>query len=594
MDWLIGGRRNPSSDSESTTSAKWWQLEENGSKTIGIPTIFYVLYPKSMMEGWPGHFARDCRSPAIPAAPVNVVDARPNQRLWDGVIMSVVVGIKLEEERTMQAKNGDRCSQRIQALSRKFFSKHHFATDLFDSGADFIHGERVKESTKALKNAKVDEPKISDISVVREFVKYKWGEEQEAAFQTLKNNLYDAPVLSLPDGMEDFVVYYDASNQGLGCVLMQRDKLVQETIDKVVLIKEKLKAAKDRQKSYADNRRKPLEFEEGDRVMLKVLPWKGVICFGKKGKLEPSYVYWDPVEARSVPFSLRYDYVLYQILERVNCVLRISGLYTSRLLDAACKKVLNLLKKGLLKVEAMSKSAWTEKDQIDNFLKERRFNTTAGNPVKEILLKLNLPDHKSILMDSKEYIKMVMEGKPQQDDIGFVDSGCSRHMTGNIAYLLDFKEFDGGYMCDKKNYVLFTDTECLVLSPNFNLPDESQILLKIPRKDNMYSFNMKNIVPKESLTCLVAKATLDESMLWHRRLGHINFKNINKLVKDNLVRGLPTKRFENDQTCVACLKGKQHRASCKSKVLNPITKPLFMLHMDLFGLTFVNILMHKK
>ncbi|GKB64359.1 putative ribonuclease H-like domain-containing protein [Tanacetum coccineum] len=141
-------------------------------------------------------------------------------------------------------------------------------------------------------------------------------------------------------------------------------------------------------------------------------------------------------------------------------------------------------------------------------------------------------------------------------------------------------------MCDKKNYVLFTDTECLVLSPNFKLPDESQILLKIPRKDNMYSFDMKNIVPKESLTCLVAKATSDESMLWLRRIGHINFKNINKLVKDNLVRGLPTERFENDQTCVVCLKGKQHRASCKSKVLNPITKPLFMLHMDLFGPTF--------
>ncbi|GJS31314.1 putative ribonuclease H-like domain-containing protein [Tanacetum coccineum] len=141
-------------------------------------------------------------------------------------------------------------------------------------------------------------------------------------------------------------------------------------------------------------------------------------------------------------------------------------------------------------------------------------------------------------------------------------------------------------MCDKKNYVLFTDTECLVLSHNFMLPDESQILFKIPRKDNMYNFDMKNIAPKEILTCLVTKATSDESMLWHRRLGHINFKNINMLVKDNLVRGLPTKRFENDQTCVACLKGKQHKASCKSKVLNLITKPLFMLHMDLFGPTF--------
>ncbi|GKB16830.1 putative reverse transcriptase domain-containing protein [Tanacetum coccineum] len=67
-------------------------------------------------------------------------------------------------------------------------------------------------------------------------------------------------------------------------------ELVQETTDKVVLIKEKLKAARDRQKSYADNRRKPLEFEVGDRVMLKVSPWKGVICFGKKGKLAPRYV----------------------------------------------------------------------------------------------------------------------------------------------------------------------------------------------------------------------------------------------------------------------------------------------------------------
>ncbi|GKB15233.1 ribonuclease H-like domain-containing protein, partial [Tanacetum coccineum] len=69
-----------------------------------------------------------------------------------------------------------------------------------------------------------------------------------------------------------------------------------------------------------------------------------------------------------------------------------------------------------------------------------------------------------------------------------------------------------------------------------------------------------------------AKATSDESMLWHMRLGHINFKNINKLVKDNLVRGLPTKRFENYQTCVVCLKGKQHRASCKSKVFFLTTK----------------------
>ncbi|GJV43331.1 putative reverse transcriptase domain-containing protein [Tanacetum coccineum] len=67
-------------------------------------------------------------------------------------------------------------------------------------------------------------------------------------------------------------------------------ELVQETTDKVVLIKKKLKAARDRQKSYADNRLKPLEFKVGDRVMLKVSPWKGDIRFGKKGKLAPRYV----------------------------------------------------------------------------------------------------------------------------------------------------------------------------------------------------------------------------------------------------------------------------------------------------------------
>ncbi|GJT96908.1 putative ribonuclease H-like domain-containing protein [Tanacetum coccineum] len=186
------------------------------------------------------------------------------------------------------------------------------------------------------------------------------------------------------------------------------------------------------------------------------------------------------------------------------------------------------------------------------------------------------------------------QGHPQKEDQGYVDSGCSRHMTGNMSYLSDFKEFDGGYMCDKKNNVLFTDTGCFVLSPDFKLADESQILLKVPRKNNMYSVDMKNIVPKESLSCLVAKSTLDESILWHRRLGHVNFKTINKLVKDNLVKGLPIKHFENDQTCVACLKGKQHKASCKSKIQNSITQPLFMLYMDLFGPTFVSSLMNKK
>ncbi|GJV63186.1 ribonuclease H-like domain-containing protein, partial [Tanacetum coccineum] len=192
------------------------------------------------------------------------------------------------------------------------------------------------------------------------------------------------------------------------------------------------------------------------------------------------------------------------------------------------------------------------------------------------------------------------KGHPQKEDQGYVDSGCSRHMTGNMSYLSSFKEFDGGYvtfgggakggkllvkellklMCEKKNSVLFTDTGCFVLSPDFKLTDESQVLLKIPRKNNMYSVDMKNIVPKECLTCLVAKATLDESMLWHRRLGHVKFKTINKLVKENLVRGLPSKLFENDQTYVACLKGKQHKASFVTDDYSRFTWVFFLASKD--------------
>ncbi|GJR40839.1 putative ribonuclease H-like domain-containing protein [Tanacetum coccineum] len=145
--------------------------------------------------------------------------------------------------------------------------------------------------------------------------------------------------------------------------------------------------------------------------------------------------------------------------------------------------------------------------------------------------------------------KTMKQGKTQIDlqDKGVIDSGCSRHMIGNIVL----------------------------------------------RKNNMYSVDLKNIVPKRGLTCLFSKATSDESKLWHKRLGHLIFKTMNKLVKGNIVRGLPSKLFENDQTCVACQKGKQHRASCKSKTKNSISLTLHLLHMDLFGLTFVKSLMKK-
>nr|GEV69861.1 ribonuclease H-like domain-containing protein [Tanacetum cinerariifolium] len=227
---------------------------------------------------------------------------------------------------------------------------------------------------------------------------------------------------------------------------------------------------------------------------------------------------------------------------------------------------------------------------------------THHNPQKHMVPAAVLIQSKPVSITAVRPVSATMpqiKGNPQHalKDKGFIDSGCSRHITGNMSYLSDFEELYGRYvtfggnpkggkifgkgkirtgkldfddvdfvkelkfnlfsvsqMCDKKNSVLFTDTECLVFSPDFKQPDESQVLLKVPRENNMYNVNFKNIVPSGDLTCLFAKAIIDESNLWHRRLGHINFKTINNFVIGNLVRGLPTKVFKNDNTCVACKK----------------------------------------
>ncbi|GJV67848.1 putative ribonuclease H-like domain-containing protein [Tanacetum coccineum] len=114
-------------------------------------------------------------------------------------------------------------------------------------------------------------------------------------------------------------------------------------------------------------------------------------------------------------------------------------------------------------------------------------------------------------------------------------------------------------ICDTKNKVLFTDKECLVLSKEFQPPENSQVVLRVPRRNNLYCFNLSDIKPERDVTCLLAKASLVESTKWHRRMAHVNFKNMNKLAKHGLVNGLPSKLFTNEHNCVACNKGKQHK-----------------------------------
>nr|GEW43203.1 putative reverse transcriptase domain-containing protein [Tanacetum cinerariifolium] len=123
------------------------------------------------------------------------------------------------------------------------------------------------------------------------------------------------------------------------------------------------------------------------------------------------------------------------------------------------------------------------------------------------------------------------------DDKGYWDSGCSRHMTGNISYLFYFEPLDGEYVSFGQGGCKITGKgtikiECIVLGRNFKLLDDANILLRTPRKHNMYSIDLNNIVPHKDLTCLVAKASADECILWHRRLGLLKAsKNLDNLIK---------------------------------------------------------------
>ncbi|GJW86958.1 ribonuclease H-like domain-containing protein [Tanacetum coccineum] len=219
----------------------------------------------------------------------------------------------------------------------------------------------------------------------------------------------------------------------------------------------------------------------------------------------------------------------------------------------------------------------------------------------------------SVNRDNGSYtLKQFEYGNPEEDlkDYAIIDSGCSGSMTGDKNKLSDFKEFKGGYVafgndskggrisgkgtiktscldfekvsyveelkfnllsvsqiCDKKHNVLFTDKECLILSPKFKFVDEDLVILRAPRKNDVYSLDLKNISLLVEITCLVAR---------QQRMG------------------LPSKTFKLDHSCLACRKGKQHRASCKKIEERTVREPLELLHMDLFGPVSVESVNRKK
>nr|GEU69948.1 retrovirus-related Pol polyprotein from transposon TNT 1-94 [Tanacetum cinerariifolium] len=181
-----------------------------------------------------------------------------------------------------------------------------------------------------------------------------------------------------------------------------------------------------------------------------------------------------------------------------------------------------------------------------------------------------------------------------------IDLGCSKHMTGNHALLTNFVEkfletvrfgnndfaviagyrdvvigsmminkvyyveglghnlFSVGQFCDKGLEVAFRKSTCFVQN------EDGVDLLTGDRSSNLYTIAL-NEVALNSSSCLLAKASSLQSWLWHQRLSHLKFATINNLVKNNLVQGLPKKKFEKDHLCSACEQGKIHRKHHKSK-----------------------------
>nr|GEY84252.1 retrovirus-related Pol polyprotein from transposon TNT 1-94 [Tanacetum cinerariifolium] len=223
---------------------------------------------------------------------------------------------------------------------------------------------------------------------------------------------------------------------------------------------------------------------------------------------------------------------------------------------------------------------------------------------------------------------------PKQKDylkrfVWYLDSGCYRHMTGVKQYLHRYSKepcpkvvFGDDSFGDTEGYgsvnyngiiftrvayvnslkhnlisisqlydanfkVLFTKTQGTI----FDQSDE--VVLISPRRKDVYVIDMSSFI-KESNACFLAKASPRVNWLWHKRMSHLNFKNINNLAKQNLVSGLPSLTFSKDKKCSACKKEKHYRASFKTKRSFSINKSLHLLHMDLFGPVKPQTISHNK
>nr|GEX91343.1 hypothetical protein [Tanacetum cinerariifolium] len=202
----------------------------------------------------------------------------------------------------------------------------------------------------------------------------------------------------------------------------------------------------------------------------------------------------------------------------------------STLLSSA-DKTIDMTHKGVLSIEepkSVMKNNFSlpiiEDWHSDDDSEDELSPTVEVKTVKHSVEKLE------IIKTPRETVKTAESHKPHKH----YPRGNKRNWNNLMSHRLgsNFK------MINKSCYVCGSFEHLQYVCDKKDLLDESQVLPRVPRKDNIYSVDLKSVVPTGDLTFLFAKATLDESNLWYRRLGHINFKTMNKLVNGNLVRGI--------------------------------------------------------
>ncbi|GJU60643.1 retrovirus-related pol polyprotein from transposon TNT 1-94 [Tanacetum coccineum] len=201
----------------------------------------------------------------------------------------------------------------------------------------------------------------------------------------------------------------------------------------------------------------------------------------------------------------------------------------------------------------------------------------------------NVPSSSSLINDSK-FLRTVRFGNDQIVKI----MGYGDYQLGNVIILrvyyvegLRHNFFSIGQFYDADLEVAFQKNTCFIR----NL--EGVDLLSGSRDTNLYTISLDDML-KTSSICLLSKASKTKSLLWHRRLSHLNIGTLNKLAKDGLARGIPELKFKKDHLCSACALGKSMKSSHQPKDEDTNQEKLYLLHMDLCGPMRMDCINGKK